>query len=48
MRQALELDGLELAMDRMAESDNEYRESQSKARAMFEALELAADQPDWG
>ena len=31
-----------------AKPDNEYRESQSKARAMFEALELAADQPDWG
>ncbi len=31
-----------------AKPDYEYRESVSKARAMFQAVELAASQPEWG
>ena len=31
-----------------AKPDYEYRESVSKARAMFQAIELAANQPEWG
>ena len=31
-----------------AKPDYEYRESVSKAKAMFQAVELAANQPEWG
>jgi anthranilate synthase component 1 len=31
-----------------AKPDYEYRESLTKAQAMFRAVELAAEQPDWG
>jgi anthranilate synthase component 1 len=31
-----------------AKPDYEYRESVSKARAVFQAVELAANQPEWG
>jgi anthranilate synthase component 1 len=31
-----------------AKPDYEYRESLTKAQAMFRAVELAADQPEWG
>jgi anthranilate synthase component 1 len=31
-----------------AKPDYEYRESVNKARAMFQAIELAANQPEWG
>jgi anthranilate synthase component I len=31
-----------------AKPDYEYRESVSKAQAMFQAVELAANQPEWG
>ena len=31
-----------------AKPDYEYRESVNKARAMFQAVELAANQPEWG
>ena len=31
-----------------AKPDYEYRESVSKARAIFQAVELAAAQPEWG
>ena len=31
-----------------AKPDYEYRESVSKAKAMFQAVELAASQPEWG
>jgi anthranilate synthase component 1 len=31
-----------------AKPDYEYRESVSKARAVFQAVDLAAAQPEWG
>ena len=31
-----------------AKPDNEYRESVNKARAVFKAIDLAAQQPEWG
>jgi anthranilate synthase component 1 len=30
-----------------AKPDNEFRESQAKARAVMRAIELAGEQPDW-
>ena len=32
---------------RYAKPDYEFRESEAKARAMLQAIELAVGQPDW-